>query len=294
VACVVALACWAAAAAQIVLPWLAARLGIAGLPVDPPAQAMGAATWGLLGVAFGWAGLGAARKRRWSRPVMLTLAWSWLLGGALLLLLLPRALEAAVAVGGGSSPAELAPVVEAVLLGLGAWLLVLLPALFVIAFHDRDLRLTLQAADPGPSWTESCPPTVLGLSLSLAATAILSLPLAFRPVVPLFGHLVTGGPGLGLLAAGAAACAYLARATYRLRPAGWWGATLLTGLVGVSLLWTLGAVPPGEWAAALGYTGEQAALAGALLGGPSALATAGAALALGLGYMVAVRRHFSR
>jgi len=283
-----------AALAQIAVPPLATRLGLAGLEIDPAGQAMGAATWGLLGLAFGWAGLGAVRKRRWSRLVLLTLAWGWLLGGALTLLLLPAALEAALSVTVTEGPPGLATAARTVALGVGAALLVALPALFVLALHERDLRLTLEAADQDPGWTARCPPAVLGLSLSLAATALFSLPLAFRPVVPWFGRLVTGLPGLGLLLAGAAGCAWLARATYLLRSAGWWGATAATALAGASLLWTLRAVAPGAWPAALGYTGEQAALVEALFAGPAATSAASAALALGLAYMLAVRRHFGR
>ena len=56
---------------------------------DPIAAAMGALTLGMIGGCLVLVGVGSVRKKRWVQPMMLTLAWSWLLAGLMALLLLP-------------------------------------------------------------------------------------------------------------------------------------------------------------------------------------------------------------
>jgi hypothetical protein len=287
-------ACLGLAALQLVVPQLAQLADLPPMPIDLRSAVMGAAMGALIGLALVTAGIGAARKRRWSRPVMLALSWTWLLGGVMTMLLLPAMLGAALSSAGGGALEGGVWLVQLVVLSFGALFFVLVPASLVWIFRDPDLRLTLEARDPGASWTEACPPAVFALSLGLGAYAVLSPLLALRPAVPLFGHLLTGWPGGAVLVASGAVSAWLAQATYRLKPVGWWGATLFTGASGISLVWTAIAVEPDEWLRAMGYSADDLAGAATLFGGPSGIWTAAAATLAGLAYMVAIRKEFRR
>jgi hypothetical protein len=253
--------------------------------VDARSAATGAMLYALLGAAFVAVGWGSMLKRRWARPLALTLAWSWLLGGVLLLGLLPSALAVALE----TVPAAPAPIVGLVwgLASLGA---VLLPALSIWVYSDRDLRATCEAADPRRVWTDRCPPSVLGLSLGFAACGLMALLSLVRPAVPLFGRVVTGRPGAACLTLSAVLCFWLARATFRLRPAGWWAASAATILVGLSSGITLRSVGLAELYAALGY--PDAARAGLPLRDDLALALTVVVTVISLIYMVGIRRHF--
>ena len=150
---------------------------------------------------------------------MLTLAWTWLLGGIGALFLLPARVDAAFGLAQPGAPA-LPFVVRAVVLGVAAVVGVVVPALFVWVYNDRHLQRTCEAHDPTPDWTARCPPAVLGLSVGLAACGVIGVLGALRPAVPVFGTLLTGWPGAAASIAGAGICFWLARETYRLTPAG--------------------------------------------------------------------------
>ena len=93
--------------------------GLETMPVDTRSYVMGGTLYVLLGTAFVWVGAGSVRKRRWVRPLMLTLAWTWLLGGVSVLLLLPGLLDLAMGLSAPGSPAldpTVAGLVKAVML----------------------------------------------------------------------------------------------------------------------------------------------------------------------------------
>jgi len=283
--------------ALIFLPKLAA---FESIPMDPRSAVIGVLTHGLLGVAFVFVGLGSIRKRRWVRPLMLVLAWTWLLTGALTLLLVPRLIDGMAASDpGGSSiavPPELMGPLKLLALVLTAGAGVLLPALFVWVYNDRDLLLTCEAHDTTPAWTERCPTSVVGIVISLVAVAGLSLPLAVRATVPLFGYLATGWSGAIVLFGAAAICLWLARELYALRRRGWWGTVLLMVGVGVSTIMTVAAVGLNPIYRELGYPEESIAMLehGGLSDPTAANWLTAAFTVLTLVYMLAIRKHFQR
>lgn len=270
--------------------------GTESMPADWRSYVMGTLLYGLLGAAFILVGSGSVRKRRWARPMMLALAWTWLLGGACVLFLLPGMLDAALGAAMPGAPVTDATVVHLVktVMMVGTALFgVVVPALFVWTYDDRNLRLTCEAHDPQPDWTEQCPPPVLGLSVGLGACGVVALLMALRPVVPLFGRLLTGWSGVLSLLVGAGICLWLARETYALRPRGWWLTTAFLVLVGASTWLTLERVAPAELFRAMGYPEDT------LASPPSALISAAAWLTVALTvltvvYMGAIRKHFRR
>lgn len=282
---------------HLLLLFGAGRLsGMETMPVDWRSYVMGALLYGLLGAAFIRVGIGSVRKRRWARPMMLSLAWTWLLGGVCVLFLLPGMLDAAL----GASVSG-APVTDATVAGLARIVMmvgtalfgVVVPALFVWTYNDRQLRLTCEAYDPEPDWTERCPPAVLGLSVGLGACAVVAVLSALRPAVPLFGRLVTGSPGVLSLVAGAGICLWLARETYALRMRGWWLTTAFLLLIGVSTWLTLERVAPSDLFRAMGYPEDSLASSPAGFRRAAEWLTA-ALTVLTVVYMGAIRKHFRR
>lgn len=280
----------------VALPFAQRLPGAEGLATDTRAFVMGALVYLLLGAAFVLIGRGSMRKRRWVRPMMLTLAWAWLLGGLLVLAFLPGLTDGALATAGEQvdAPGVFAGI-KLFVLALGALAGVVAPATLIWAYRDRDLLRTCEAYDPAPAWTDRCPASVLGLSVSLVAAAALALPLALHPAVPWFGRVVTGWPGGLLILGGAGASVVLARWTYALRPAGWWGSGALLLLTGFSTLITIVRVGPAALYAELGYS-EQAlemlGRTGSLSKGWNGWATALLTLA-SLAYMAGIRKHFA-
>jgi hypothetical protein len=264
--------------------------------IDWRSAVIGWLTYSMLGAIFVWAGLGSIRRRRWVRSVMLTVSWSWLLFGVLLVVMswltLDHILAQALEQSGASISERAVFIVKAAILTFECLFGVLLPALFVAAYRDQDLLLTCQAHDPNPGWADRCPPTVLGLSLGLGACAVLGLPIALRAEAPLFGQLVRGWPAVLLTLGMSVFCAYLARAIYRQREAGFWGGVLFLLLFGVSIGVTLWAEGLAELMRALGHPEDQlGAFTGALADSIAIWSSAGLTLA-SVAYFWAIRKYF--
>ena len=266
-------------------------------PLDAHAVWMGL----LLYVSFGgvmiWAGVGSVRRRRWVRPIMLFVSGTWLIVGVFVLLLVLWVLDDLLLVAGGealrSSPA-IAVVARWVAIGFTVGGGVLLPILFFWAYRDPEIQTACDRHDPRPSWSDRCPSTVLMMSIALLATAVFSLPMILRPVVPLFGRLVTGPVGLLALLGGVALCCWLAWSTYRLERRGWWATLGFLLVLGVSTFWTFVAIDPTEIYRQLGYPEEQiAALARSesVLRNLTLWSTVAMTVA-GVLYMLGIRRHF--
>lgn len=258
---------------------------------DPRSYLMGALLYFLLGCAFAWVGVGSIRKRRWARTLSLTLAWTWLLSGAMTLPLMPTLLDGALAASTDLAlDATLVGSLKIALMGAFGLFGVALPALFVLVYQDRNLQMTCEAYDPIASWTELCPPAVLGLSLGLGASGVIAVLFILRPMMPLFGWLATGWPAAGFLLIAAAASFWMARETYAMRMAGWWAASVSLTLLGISTWVTLLRVEPAAWYRAAGYPDELLANLPPSNTIPSLLTVA--VTLLTVVYMVRLRKHF--
>jgi hypothetical protein len=264
----------------------------------PRALVMGFLVFALIGVLFVWAGVGSLRRRRWVQPTMLVIAWSWLIAGVLGLLMVYGMLDDLVILATAEIaelPPELFTAVEVIVLGLGSIAGVILPAAFVLAYRDDDVRRTCEAHDPSPAWTDRCPTPVLGLSVGLGLASMLFLPTALVPVAPVFGSLWTGWKGALAIVVFAGLAGWLAVETYRLRRRGWWGTTILLSVAGISVVVTFVRVAPMELYRAMGYPERQLTrLEGAgdwsrqlIVWGTIALSL------LSVVYMLAVRKHFA-
>jgi hypothetical protein len=276
---------------SLAAPMLARLVPHAPAAVEARAAAVGMLLYVVIGGALIVSGIGSVRRRRWAPPVLLTLAWTWLIGGALVLLLTGVVIDDLLDGSGVTLPVEVRALAYALVFGLEIALGLLVPALFVWAYRGRDVRATCAAGDPRPAWTDRCPPPVLGLSLGLAGGGVLSLPLALYGVFPGFGVLLTGAASALAHLGVAAACLWLARSTYRLRPAGFWGATALVALLGLSVATTFAAVEPAAYLRAMGQAEESTALLAGLSRAAAAWGSVGLTAA-SLAYMASVHRHF--
>jgi len=267
--------------------------------VDPAATVMGMLTWTELGVVLAIVGVGALRGRRWARPVMLVLAWTWLIAGAVAAAWTWwSAADLVVLATAAMDPPPPDSVMSLVALGLVGTTLVggvLVPAAFVWAFRDEDVRLTLERRDPHRRWTDGRPLPLVGMAIALGLAALVLVPSALRPVMPAFGALLTGGVGAVATVAGSATCATLAAGVYRRRRWAWWGTTLAVAGLGVSTAWTLLRQGPLPIYRALGYPDEQLrAMAGSTLARADVLVAGTVALTLlSVAYMATIRRYFT-
>ena len=132
---------------------------------------------------------------------------------------------------------------------------------------------------------------MLGLSVSLGICGVVGALMALRPIVPLFGRLVTGWPAALSMLAGAGACLWMARETFALRARGWWAATAFLVLVGLSTWLTLARVPASELLLAMGYPEDSVSSGDASFGPVASWLTLVLTLATVV-YMAGIRKHF--
>jgi len=281
---------------HVALPWLRPlHSSSETLPIDVRSLVMGVVLYSLLGAVLIIAGVGSMRRRRWTRPIMLVIGWTWMLSGALSLLVVWGMLDDLLVLATaevGELPATVALVFKAVVMTLGLLCGVLFPAVLLVAFHDRHVAPTCAAADPQPGWSDTRPVPVVGLAAGLGLAALLSLPLALRPVVPVFGVLATGVSGLAAVLLSAGGAAWLARSVYRLERRGWWGTTALFVVIGISACVTFARVPAVDLYREMGYPEEQLErLGGAGIGGWT-LAACAAVTVASLIYMLRIKRYF--
>jgi len=219
------------------------------------------AVYGVMAALFVALGTGSIRGRRWARALSLILAWSWLavgvVGTAVYAVILPKIFGASGAAPGVPESARMAIIVVA--LTFMAVILIALPAALVVFYQSKHVKATCEARDPVVRWTDRCPLPVLALSLWLlyGGVCMLLMPVAYHGVVPFFGVLLSGAPGMAFCFVQAALWVYLARAVYRLKPEGWWILLVALVVIGVSSLITFARVDLIEMYRLMGYPEAQ-------------------------------------
>lgn len=267
-----------------------------GRPPDTRAIVFSIAFYVALATFFIWTGIGAMRKRRWVRPVLLSVAWPWFLSGVVATLLvvtiMPRVIHAILEKSPRlpSSAGTIIAVMMAVILVV---FYLVFPLTFILFYRSPHVRATLEARDPIPGWTEACPVPVFGLSLWLLFTALAMLFIAWHTVFPVFSILLTGPLAVVLACALSALYIYLAWAAYRLHPIGWWGPLILSGIQTTSgvVYFLVGDI--NAYLAAAGTPPEQARILAdsGLFGTPIVIGIV-IAFAVLAGYLVWVRKYF--
>ena len=222
----------------------------------------GALTYGAIAVLFAWLGAGSILTRRWAPPLILTVAWIWLVAGvfsvAFTALVVPSLVDAATQ--GGPLPDGFETVMIATTIGMLMLVMVALPSAVILFYRGRDVQATCDARDPVPRWTDGRPLTLLGVSISLALMAASLLPavLVNHGVAPVFGVVIAGAPGLAVNLALMAVWLYGAWGTCRGDLRAWWATAISVTVASASAAVTfarvdtreiiqLMGVPPGEF-----------------------------------------------
>lgn len=98
----------------------------------------------------------------------------------------------------------------------------------LFAFYNRlDVGVTCDRRDPGVAWTDRVPLPVLALIVVMTAASLWLLVNLGRPVIPLFGTLLTGAAAPIAMLALAGLCGNVAVQLYRLKESAWWTLVLL-------------------------------------------------------------------
>ncbi|HBZ87027.1 MAG: hypothetical protein A2509_03435 [Candidatus Edwardsbacteria bacterium RIFOXYD12_FULL_50_11] len=199
-------------------------------------------TYLFLGGTFLWTGIDSIRLKRWVRPVLLSIGWVWLLLGlmvtALIFFLLPRMMGYFMPPD-VSAPSSIINIVIAVSGTVSFIFMVLLPGLLVWFYSQNAVKRTIEAKDPGPAWTDACPPPVLAISLFYGVSAVLTLPASFMGVTYAFGHLITGVPAILIMLAAAVIAGYICYGFYKLDIRAWWVSIATTLFWSAAFLFTL-------------------------------------------------------
>ena len=263
---------------------------------DPRTLVPSLAVYSLAAVAFIWLGIGSIRARRWAAAVMLSLAWLWLFSGAVamasLWLLMPRLqdLTGLTELPGGAMTVAL--VTTSLLLG---FIYVLLPLAFVLFYRSPHVAATCRARDPGPSWVDGCPPSIVSLVVvyGLGAASLLIMP-AYGFLFPLYGTVLHGWGGAAAWVVVAALLVSLMVGTARRDFRAWHAAMAASLIAACSTTVTAAVVPWSTWLDRMTLPGQRPPFAD-VVGEPSSLVMVlGSLVVWGawIAYLLYARRFF--
>ncbi len=267
-------------------------------PPDLRSLVSAVVVYGVVAAAFIAGGIASIRARRWARPFMLSVSWTWLLigvfGMVMWIALLPSMRGMMTPAGGPAPPAAFQDTMIWIMSGVMVVLYLALPAAFILFYRSRHVRTTLEHYDPNSGWADRVPVSVFGLAVALAASALFTLPMIAYGVFPLFGAVLTGPAAIVAIVAVAAVLAVAAYLVFRLRMSGWWLTLLISIVMPVAMIVTFRQIGPVAMYEHLGMPPEQieAIRDNAIVRGPLVpIATALAGLA-GLIYLAALRKFF--
>ncbi len=211
------------------LIWAGAALSRAagaegGPQLDTKALAPALLIYGAGAAWFIWMGVGSMLARRWARALTVAASWLWLVCGVSALIAtwitLPDLFSQLSAQ--GQLPVPMVTMIKVFMLGFMAIIYVALPLTFALFYGGQNVKATCESRNPAPSWTDSCPLPVLGVSLLFGLSAI-SMPAVgcYGWALPFFGAIVSGPAGAAVALATAALTAYLAWGACRLDRRAW-------------------------------------------------------------------------
>ena len=244
-----------------------------------------------------WLGIGAARLRRWVRPVVLTAGTLTVVSGAFSVVMIAVTAPAArQSIENRSQGLPANAIQFALFLTLACFALftVALPAAFVWFFRKANVEAMLNHFDPEPRWTDRSPIPVLGVSVALVFYAISPLSAVPERIAPVFGTVLTGLPAVATDLALAAIALALAWITFRRSRLAWWGVLSFAVAASAAYAMTLAHADYLVLFRRAGFTERQLAAVQPLdsLGPGGRLATATIALMVAIGYLIYVKSYF--
>jgi MFS family permease len=175
-------------------------------------------------------GIGSIKARRWARALVLVTSWIWLISGIggfiFVLLFMPNMFER---MGENEQmPAGAAVFMRYAMTGFMAVFYVIIPAVLVLFYGNKNVKATCEFRDTHVRWTDKCPLPVLALSLVFGFWAVSMLFMGFYGwAVPFFGLILSGLRGAAVALVVMLLSVYIAWGAYRLSIKAWWGAVLL-------------------------------------------------------------------
>lgn len=247
----------AAASAGLAAASLVAARLLDGRGSDPVAAWSSAAMSLLIGLILAVLAVGVARGDRGAVAVTRSVAWLWLVTGAVTAVLavwvVPATVGAVVGPSAGPATLVIGLVVSAALVGGG----VALPGAVLWAVTRPGTEATCRRLRPGRSWVDGCPPRRLTLAVLWALLAVSSVGMGgYRFLLPVAGVVLVDAAGAAGWAAILLGSAVLAWGT-GLGRSGWWvGSLLATAAAAILTTATLAVVPPADIAGCVpGETG---------------------------------------
>ncbi len=186
--------------------------------------------------------IGFFTKKRWTRPIALTLGWSWLYLGVVMVLsllqmmgpmksMMTDAMKTAMATApdGNSAPPMdgFFGIFMTIYLAIIIVFLILLPALLLWLNWSVDVRRTLELHDPTPRWTDRHPAPLIGMVIASLAFAVFSLPGILMMNQPWMSQFLPGGGLRYLFYLIPFVWFYIAWGSYRGQIAAWLTALIL-------------------------------------------------------------------
>ena len=208
------------------------------------------------GIMFIWLGIGSIMARRWARALLLILGWFCLLTGIPMLCITAPGLSLEIS----EYPRTAGPIMSNIIVILFMInVMIVVQGLLVLFYRSRHVKAICEARNPAPCWTDACPLPVLASSLfsGILAVSILEMAIVYRGVMPFFGCLLSGAPGIMVIVAIIAMWCYCAWATYRLKVTGWQIALVGYGVMVASSVLTLARTNPVEMYRLMGYPQHQ-------------------------------------
>ena len=175
-------------------------------------------------------GIGTLLAKRWARKLMLVLSWFWLFAGFCGLgfaFSMSGLFDAAFA--SGALPPATAALMKITLGVVLALIFIAMPGLFILFYGNKKTTAAVEALDPKPSWTDSCPAPVLLLSVmsGLGALFMLTYMPSYHFVIPCFGLILDGAAGALVCLLATGAMGYVAWGAFQLKKSAWWTALAL-------------------------------------------------------------------
>ena len=277
-----------------------ARVQVHGAQPDSRSIFSAVVVYGVVAAAFIAGGIASIRTRRWARPLMLSVGWTWLLVGVfgmvMMVALLPsmRDMMAASAGAGPGMTPGFADVVVWSMTAISFVLYIALPAIFLYFYSSQHVRTTLEHYDPVPGWADRAPISVFTLSVALAVSALLTLSMITYGMFPVFGTMLTGPAAMGATLAAAAVFLLAAYLVFRLRMSGWWLTMLISIVIPVATIMTMRRMGIIAIYEHMGLPPEQieAVRNNELMRGPLIPIATAAMGVLGVAYLLAVRKFF--
>ena len=267
-------------------------MGASGVRMMIPAMIV----YAVVAVAFIWLGIGSIMARRWARALMLIVSWLWLVCGSLgivyMLVLMPTMWSQMWQ--NGNVPVGAIIAVVLITAGMMGCLYVFLPVAFLLFYRSKHVKATCEFKDPHVRWTDKCPLPVLALSLMLGFSTLSMLSMFAYCVVPVFGIFLSGAPAAFILLVVMVLLAYLARATYQLKPHAWWGTIALVAVWGLSTIVTFLRVGLMGFYVKMDLPEQQMAMMQQMAAAQSIFMTWGTGImvAVFVGYMLYLKRYF--